>query len=65
MNIRQEIVRFVREEEGAGIIEYSLIAAVMVGIIVGALYTGVGNAIQTELKQIATDIETGGVGGSS
>jgi Flp pilus assembly pilin Flp len=65
MNIRQEIVRFVREEEGAGIIEYSLIAAVMVGIIVGALYTDVGQAIQTELKQIGQDIKTGGVGGSS
>lgn len=56
MNIKQEIARFVREEEGAGIIEYSLIAAVMAAIIIAALQTGVGKAISTAFSKIASDI---------
>lgn len=60
MNIKQEIARFVREEEGAGVIEYSLIAAIMAAIIIAALQTGVGEAISTAFSNIATQITNAG-----
>ena len=54
--IKNAVVRFVRDEEGAGVIEYSLIAGIMAAIIMAALYTGVGKAITTVFKQITTDL---------
>lgn len=60
MNIKQEIARFVREEEGAGVIEYSLIAAAMAVIIFAALGPkGVlGPVISKAFSTIASDIST-------
>lgn len=54
--IKNAVVRFVRDEEGAGVIEYSLIAGIMAAIIIGILYTGVGGAITKVFNQITTDL---------
>lgn len=62
MNIKQEIARFVREEEGAGIIEYSLIAAVMAAIIIAALESGIGPIITGALTKIGADISGANAG---
>lgn len=56
MKIQQEIVRFVREEEGAGIIEYSLIAGIMAAIIIAVLYTTIGKDIGGLFTKIASDL---------
>lgn len=39
-NMKNAVMRFVRDEEGAGVIEYSLIAGIMAAIIITAMYTG-------------------------
>ncbi|WP_215843733.1 Flp family type IVb pilin [Acidithiobacillus montserratensis] len=56
--IKNAVVRFVRDEEGAGVIEYSLIAGIMAAIIIAALYNGVGTAISNVFTQITTDLNT-------
>ncbi|WP_414040062.1 Flp family type IVb pilin [Acidithiobacillus sp. M4-SHS-6] len=54
--IKNAVVRFVRDEEGAGVIEYSLIAGIMAAIIIAALYTGVGGAIKTVFAKIEGEL---------
>lgn len=58
--LKNAVVQFVREEEGAGVIEYSLIAGIMAAIIIAALYNGVGTAITNVFNQIKTDLGTVG-----
>ncbi len=54
--LKNAVVRFVRDEEGAGVIEYSLIAGIMAAIIIGALYTGVGTAIKQVFGKIVQEL---------
>jgi len=56
--LKNAVVRFVRDEEGAGVIEYSLIAGIMAAIIIAALYNGVGKAITNVFNNIVTDLQT-------
>ncbi|MFA7495766.1 MAG: Flp family type IVb pilin [Acidithiobacillus sp.] len=55
-NMKNAVMRFVRDEEGAGVIEYSLIAGIMAAIIITALYGGVGGAITKVFGKITTDL---------
>ena len=54
--MKNAVVRFVREEEGAGVIEYSLIAGIMAAIIIFALYGGVGSAIKGVFGKIVLEL---------
>lgn len=54
--IKNAVMEFVRDEEGAGVIEYSLIAGIMAAIIIGALYTGVGGAIKKVFLKIESEL---------
>lgn len=38
--LKNAVVRFVQDEEGAGVIEYSLIAGIMASIIILVIYKG-------------------------
>lgn len=58
--LKNAVVQFVREEEGAGVIEYSLIAGIMAAIIFGALYTGVGTAIKNIFTNITNQLNAVG-----
>ncbi|MBU2739985.1 Flp family type IVb pilin [Acidithiobacillus sp. ATCC 19703] len=58
--MKNAVVQFVRDEEGAGVIEYSLIAGIMAAIIIAALYNGVGKAIVTVFNDIKGDLGKAG-----
>lgn len=55
-NMKNAVMRFVRDEEGAGVIEYSLIAGIMAAIIITALHKGVGTAITNVFAKITLDL---------
>ncbi len=58
MNVLQAALRFALEEEGAGVIEYSLIAGIMAAIVIAALYGVMGKDIQSVFKTIGNDLTT-------
>jgi pilus assembly protein Flp/PilA len=50
-----QVMRFVKEEEGATAIEYGLLAALIAAVIVAAV-TSVGTTLQGTFNKIATDV---------
>lgn len=54
--LKNAVVRFVQDEEGAGIIEYSLIAGVMAAIVITGLYTGLGKSIASLFTKIEGEL---------
>ncbi|MPS92107.1 Flp family type IVb pilin [Comamonas sp. Tr-654] len=53
--MKDQIIKFWRDEEGATAIEYGLIAGLIAAVIVGAV-TGLGTQIRTLLNNILTAI---------
>lgn len=53
--MKDQIIKFWRDEEGATAIEYGLIAGLIAAVIVGAV-TGLGTRINTLLNNILTAI---------
>ncbi|MPN28262.1 hypothetical protein SDC9_175703 [bioreactor metagenome] len=53
--MKDQIIKFWRDEEGATAIEYGLIAGLIAAVIVGAV-TGLGTRINTLLGNILTAI---------
>ncbi|MDD2748881.1 Flp family type IVb pilin [Acidithiobacillus sp.] len=54
--LKNAVVQFVRDEEGAGVIEYSLIAGIMAAIIFGAIFLKVGPAITNIFTNITNQL---------
>ncbi|MBE7564031.1 Flp family type IVb pilin [Acidithiobacillus sp. HP-6] len=54
--MKNAVVRFVQDEEGAGVIEYSLIAGIMAAIIFGAMYGPLRTAITTVFTNITNQL---------
>jgi pilus assembly protein Flp/PilA len=54
-----QVMRFVREEEGATAIEYGLLAALIAAVIVGTVGT-LGNTVNTAFQNVNTGIGGGG-----
>ncbi|MDR4496214.1 MAG: Flp family type IVb pilin [Nitrospirales bacterium] len=50
-----QIMRFVKEDEGATAIEYGLLAALIAAVIVGAV-TALGNNVNTAFTNVAAGI---------
>ncbi|MGD9851940.1 MAG: Flp family type IVb pilin [Nitrospirales bacterium] len=50
-----QIMRFVKEDEGATAIEYGLLAALIAAVIVGAV-TSLGTNVNTAFNKVATGI---------
>ncbi|MCA9462707.1 MAG: Flp family type IVb pilin [Nitrospirales bacterium] len=50
-----QIMRFVKEDEGATAIEYGLLAALIAAVIVGAV-TSLGTNVNTAFNNVATGI---------
>jgi Flp pilus assembly pilin Flp len=51
--LKNAVVRFVQDEEGAGVIEYSLIAGIMAAIIITIMY----GPLRTAITKVFTKIE--------
>jgi pilus assembly protein Flp/PilA len=54
-----QVMRFVKEEEGATAIEYGLLAALIAAVIVGTVGT-LGNTVNTAFQNVNTGIGGGG-----
>ena len=61
--LKNAVVQFVRDEEGAGVIEYSLIAGIMAAIIITAMYGPLRTAIINVFKSITTNLQLAGKAG--
>lgn len=53
--MKQAIIRFLRDEEGASAIEYALLAA-MVAVVIAAFVTPISGAINGIFQDISTEL---------